>query len=593
MADSNSILALNLGSQRASLARFTVGKKGSLTLKDLAFEEISGDVTNDAMRKSGITAAVAGLAKQLKAKDEEVIYAVPSQNVITRAVKLPAVGDVSSIVGFEAQQAVPFPLSETVWHYQTVSQDGPEAEVLIAAVRAELLDDLNNAVEAAGMKPVLAEGGPFALYNSYIHNYGFPEQCTLLLDMGARTTDTIFIDGQKVFITSFPNAGAHVTQAIAREMGAEYDDAEASKRESGFVNLGGNYADHEDPQVDAMSKVIRNQFTRLHAEVQRRIQMYRQQGGAAPVQIVLAGGASAMSYTKEFFEEKFRLPVEWFNALNNVTVGGKVDAELAGANGHTVGELVGLALRRSDAKQPLSLDLSPTSVKAAKDLQSKKPKLFAAAALIVGSLAAFWFFNKSGVAKVEKALAAVQKEISGLKGADDAIEAQQARLRKEGARLDHIKNAYAGRKFLPELLNQMNAALPNNKVWLTSMQFMDTNKQQSLPPIFNEQKPFNVLGFTESKFNKKADSPVLELDTIYMSGLFEGEQKAVQEAFEALIAAKGADGNPLFDVPEKWLENTNEWFAVNYNNTLLTSSFEMVLKLKEPFKAPAYPNSDK
>jgi type IV pilus assembly protein PilM len=593
MADKNTILALNLGSQRVSLARFLLGKKGALTMRDYASEELPGDVTSDSGRVAALKAVVKSLAKQIKAKDEEVIYAIPSQYVISKPVKLPSLGDEAAagkIVGYEAQQAVPFPLSETVWNYQVISKDGPESEVLIAAVRSEQLEEINEAVEAAGLKPVQADAAPFALYNAFRHNYGVPEQPTLLLDLGGRTTDAIFMEGEKVFIASLPNAGGHVTKAISSEAGVDYDTAEAQKREVGFVNLGGNYEDHEDQQVDAMSKIIRNQFTRLHADINRRVQQYRQGGGSAPTQIFLAGGGSAMPYTKEFFEEKFRLPVEWFNALGNVPLGSKVDAELAGSNSHTLGETVGLALQATGKKQPLSLDLSPRSVEAAKDLKSKKPKLFAAAALLLAGLAFWWFQNKSKTAAHEKTLVTLTKELSGLKKEADAITAETNKGNKALAWSTHLSDALAGRQYWLDVMNKINAQFKDNEIWLTQISPLDQSGNPITEPLIGKNPPAIALadiGLLADKVlkGKPGEASPTNIDSLLVLGLWRGDNKEAPK--DLLLKFKAL--TDYFDIPDNWGDNPNAWYVPQPTSGRYASPFQIRLKLKKPLKSRLIP----
>ena len=88
-----------------------------------------------------------------QAQGRKVNYAVSSQSVFTRFVKLPSVGEeqVDQIVTFEAQQNVPYPIDEVVWDYQLVdSGDSSQVEVVIVAIKSDLLDEINESVEASG-----------------------------------------------------------------------------------------------------------------------------------------------------------------------------------------------------------------------------------------------------------------------------------------------------------------------------------------------------------------------------------------------------------------------------------------------------------
>lgn len=82
-------------------------------------------------------------------------YAVPSQSVFARFVKLPALqaAKIDKIVAFEPQQNVPFPIDEVVWDYQLVGGGlGEQIQVVIVAIKRDLLDEINNAVEETGLR---------------------------------------------------------------------------------------------------------------------------------------------------------------------------------------------------------------------------------------------------------------------------------------------------------------------------------------------------------------------------------------------------------------------------------------------------------
>lgn len=486
MAEKKSVITLNLGSQRVGMARFGVSGKGSLLLKDYAFSEMTGDPTADGTRRSALTDAVKQLTTQFKAAEADVNYAVPGQFLIAKFVKLPPLAEdqVDKIVGFEAQQAVPFPLNETVWDYQLMGKTGGEVEVGIVAIRSEHLSELHGAVESSKLETTLVDAAPVALYNAYRYNYPDHEECVLLIDLGARTTNLIFIEGHRAYVSTFQTGGASITQSIAREMGMDYDSAEGRKVQEGFVNLGGNYADHEDPEVDAMSKVIRNALLKVHGEITRRTNAYRsQQGGSAPTVVYLAGAGASLPYLKEVFEEKLRLPVEYFNPLRNVAVGPKVNVEQVGAEAHTLGELVGLALREMAC--PMELDLSPASVKAAKDVGSKKPRLLVAAACLFAGLGALVAYQKSAASGFERETGKYQSEIDKLADFDKAIKEQEHQQKVEEKRLEYLQGAVLERSYWVDLMNKLNAQFEDDTVWLTQISPVDEKGEAVVPNLYS------------------------------------------------------------------------------------------------------------
>ena len=133
-------------------------------------------------------------------------------------------------------------------------------------------------------------------------------------------------------------------------------------------------------------------MTRLHAEITRSISFYRsQQGGSQPQHVFLCGGSVGLPYIREFFAEKLQMPIEFFNPLRNVTVASGVDVDAAGRNAHTLGELVGLAIR-SACEAPMELNLEPASVTKTKLLSRKQPFMILAGALLPAFPAGGWLY---------------------------------------------------------------------------------------------------------------------------------------------------------------------------------------------------------
>ncbi len=214
----------------------------------------------------------------------------------------------------------------------------------------------------------------------------------MLVDIGARTTNLLFVEPQKIFSRSIPIGGSSVTAAIAKEFGEPFAAADFRKKRDGFVSLGGAYAEPSDPEVARVSKLMRSTMTRLHAEVMRSISHYRaQQQGSAPERLFLCGGTASTPYMREFFREKLQLPVEYFNPLRNVAVVPTAPVEELTRSAHLLGELVGLALRTA-GDCPMSLNLRPAVVARRHELEKRRPFFVMAAAAVVLALLGWGFY---------------------------------------------------------------------------------------------------------------------------------------------------------------------------------------------------------
>ena len=122
MAAPARILSLNLGSQSVGLAEFHGQPAGGLVLTAFRMRDILADPASDSVRHAQVTNALREMLAELQIDRGKVNYAVASQAVFARFVKLPAVDEekIERIIGFEAQQNVPFPIDEVVWDYQLV-----------------------------------------------------------------------------------------------------------------------------------------------------------------------------------------------------------------------------------------------------------------------------------------------------------------------------------------------------------------------------------------------------------------------------------------------------------------------------------------
>src|SRR5437764_6461773 len=214
------ILTLNLGSQAISVADFRPQSGGGLVLRDYKRRDLVLEYPGEPIRHAQIPATIREMLNELGIKSGKVNYAVAGQSVFARFVKLPSVEEekIDRIIAFEAQQNVPFPIDEVVWDYQLVGGGSDEQlQVVLVAIKSDLLEGMNAAVEAAGLRPDIIGVATMGLYNAFRYNYSEVTDPSLLVDIGARTTNLLFAQPGKIFSRSVPIGGTSVTAASQRE----------------------------------------------------------------------------------------------------------------------------------------------------------------------------------------------------------------------------------------------------------------------------------------------------------------------------------------------------------------------------------------
>lgn len=571
MAAPNRILSLNLGTQTIGFAEFKTGQNGGLVLSSYETRELLPDPAADATRLAQTKLLVQEAASGLKLKGSKVNYSVSAQSVFTRFVKLPAVGEeqVDQIVTFEAQQNVPYPINEVVWAYQLVdSGDSAQVEVVIVAIKADLLDEINDAVEHSTLQTALVDVAPMAVYNAFRYNYSDVTGCSLIIDIGARTTNLIFIEPHKVFSRSIPNGGSTITAAIAKEFQEPFAVAEERKKRDGFVGLGGSYADPDDEEVARVSKIIRNAMTRLHQEIARSISFYRsQQGGNPPQQVFLSGGSASLPYMREFFTEKFQLPVEYFNAMRNVTVANNLNVEELGRRAHTLGELVGLALRgTSDC--PMELNLRPARVARRQELSRRKPFLILAAACLFVLLGAVYVFLDRAAQLTTDAATTLAEQTRPLAEFDRKITAAKNEIKAAQDKAAPLVSAVAERNYWVNLIDDINKRLPAEYVWITSLQA--TPDAPVTPAPGAPKAPLAKPG---------AGAAAAPPATVALRGLYLYNDRQASVVDDFVQKLKESDLYTVDEDVKRTLPNETEW----------AFEYQIALHLKNPIVIPPPP----
>jgi type IV pilus assembly protein PilM len=586
MAAPAHLVTLNIGSQTVGLAEFRV-IHGRLVLLNYRFRETPLDPAtgerrdaHDALHETA--AVLRETMREMHIHLADVNYAVAAQSVFVRFVKLPVLDaeKIDKIIAFEAQQNVPFPIDQVVWDYQLVGGGmGEQIQVVIVAIKRDLLDEINNAVEETGLRTRILDVASMGLYNAFCYNYTDLNGCSLLVDIGARTTNVLFIEVDRIFSRSLPIGSSAITAAIAKEFGEPFGAAETRKNRDAFVALGGA-PEPDDPDIGRLSKIVRSTMTRLHAELMRSITHYRaQQQGDRPSRIFLCGGGAGMPNMREFFHEKFELPVEFFNPLQNVSVSESTPDTTRSA--HLLGELVGLALR-SVTICPMKLNLLPASVVRRQDLEKRRPFFIAAAACILLALLGWSAYYTRAAQVAQQTAQAMRQKNDSMHGA----EAQLDKLKKQITALDNIATplitAVSDRNFWPQIIEDLNTRLPEADIWITELAATSGGKLLGAPEKRAGETappPTPTVAGSPAKGGAAAGKGI---DGILVRGLYLYNPKQQEIVVDYL---RNLAKSPFFVIDAKTPERTIKSNSVP-NDMEWAFPYELQLPLKKPVKLP-------
>ena len=462
MLNTKSFLSVDFGAGSLKLAEFEINEAGGLQLTNFVIKPLGAEGSQEATREKTILTALTEAIAEKGFKAKNINVCAPGFHVFSKFVKLPPVdaAKVGQIIQYEAQQNVPFPLSEVVWDYQILGAAASgELEVLLVAIKSEIVEGLFRIADQAKLKLNLCDASPAALCNAFKFNYGELEDCTMLLDIGAKTSNLLFFEKGKVFSRSI-NLGANaITQDFANEAKLKFDEAEKIKIAEGFVSLGGAYEEPDNAHQAAISKIARQFMTKLHIQVNQTMQFYRgQQGGSAPQRLFLSGGASIMPYTAQFFAEKLNVPVEFFNPFRNVQIDPAVNLEELSRVAHGMGEVVGLGLRNL-ANCPVEMNLMPDSTLRWQSFNQKKPYLLATVFSLVLVLFVIGFLFDKLAANKEREKEKLQPEVEKWQHRSDVFKKAYGSLQKSQTEADQLSTWMQQRFYWADFMSDMRRAM--------------------------------------------------------------------------------------------------------------------------------------
>lgn len=505
------ILAVDFGATAVRLVEIGPDGRGHPTVLAIGEEEIAFDPAKTTDFFPLYSQALSAAVGRFPSKTRVCHLCLGGPATFARILKVPAAdpSKVSSMIGFEAQQTVPA-IEQALWDYQVLpSPQTGEVEALILAIKRETVEEMSAAAASAGLRPQTATLAPAALLNGFLYNYPEATGCHLILEIGARATTILLSEGARMFVRVVPLGGGAVTQAIMADLQESFAGAEVLKKAKGFVHPGGAYEDSADAATARISKLARGVLTRLLAEVERSMTFFRsQQGGGKPNQIWLAGGGVSLGYTDLFFQEKLRLPVQFFQPFRRLNLPAGPGASAALKNFTSWGVATGAALQ-SLPDVPIRINVMGAVGHAQAQKNRDRPALIVGAVALAGLLLlpgvhGFWQASKSSrtllaaTEKVEQAHQALQKAESENQKFLDEIKTKEVALQLQRERLRW-----------PILLQELKRHSPKG-LWITGLKVLSTDSApESLPPGGKPSAPatpkLEITGMFETR-SEKADA---------------------------------------------------------------------------------------
>jgi type IV pilus assembly protein PilM len=318
LGKTKAVVGLDIGSSAVKAVELRFAGK-SYKVSAFATEPVPQDSIVDGAIVDG--AAVADAVRRVFDRKafttKDVALSLSGSAVIVKKINLPVMteAELGESIFWEAEQYIPFDIQDVNLDYKIVdagTAPGKDTmEVLLVAAKKDKIADYTGAIAQAGRVPVVVDIDAFALQNAYEANYGFePQQVVLLLNAGASAININIVNGeQSVFTRDISIGGNAYTEALQRELGLQFEQAEQAKL--GQTVQGVTPADVA-PVMHAMTENVL-------LEIQKTFDFYKATAASDRIdRIVVSGGASRVDGFPNGLRERFGAPVEAFDPFRRV-----------------------------------------------------------------------------------------------------------------------------------------------------------------------------------------------------------------------------------------------------------------------------------
>jgi Tfp pilus assembly PilM family ATPase len=515
-------LGVDIGVSAVKIVEISVEKKGVRIGRCLR-GEIQQQASGETDRVAAITKVIKDLTAKQKNLPKQAVFSIPGQNVFIRRFQVPRTTEerLKKIIAYEARQQIPFNVENAIVEYQIQDDENkPEVDVLLAAVKREVVTEFMKIVVKSGLTPVAISVSSLALFTfnalescgrDYVEERlsggrkkgkkrvaggGFDfaalfgkkkgiagakslaaaleeddelpekdvyEEVKAFINIGAQTFDLAIArlsqPPQLGFVRSVATAGNDLTRILQDKMRLESTAlAEELKRDQAIIIIPGRENEAEARGISKEASEFATTWAdRLISDIRRSFDYYiSQPEGMAVDSIVLSGGCSQLPNLAAYIEEKLGIPVE---------IKTRVDCEAVELTAQPEDGLVNFTVAiglgyTGLGLSSLQIDFLPTDLKKLRDLKRKNIETGIMAGCIGIMIFLSTIAGNDQMEAMERWLNSNQSKIDQVNRVRAESEKAQAERAALNAQVNKLGNAVGDRLFWLEFLGVIETAKP-------------------------------------------------------------------------------------------------------------------------------------
>ncbi len=335
-------LVVSCGSSHIVAASLRMNAAGRCDLLDYRMFDVDFE-TNDALLWLKAASQQFSDVRRNFPSDEAAGFTLPGHLALTKYLKIPQapIKKRHRIVSYEARQNIPYPMSDVTWDECLIDEDDLDFEIVIAAAKTELLEALTRYGKESKLGTDLIEPSFISLLNGFRYNYPDVSDCSMIVSIGARSTDLIVYEQEKYYSRNLSFGGNTITQSMGDALGIPFADAEIIKQSA----IQGEAL----PSIEysAFSDATESFLKRLSVEISRTMAIFKTQGyHHLPQRGFMTGGGSLLPGIENRLSEQLKVSFEAYDPLKRVRSDDISDQSQLGKDKRFLGDAIGMAIGR-------------------------------------------------------------------------------------------------------------------------------------------------------------------------------------------------------------------------------------------------------
>ena len=480
-------LVVSCGSSHIAAVHLSMNTSGRCELVNYWRKELDQSLSEPLLWLKAASQSFGDVRSRFKG-DMPVGYALPGNLVLTKYLKIPQVPvkKREKVVAFEARQNIPYPIADVAWDDYLIDEDDLDFETVIAASKSELVESLSLYGKQSKMDPDVIEPTFVGLINAFRFNEPEASGCSLLLSIGAKSTDIVFFDGSKFYSRNVSLGGNTVTQEIRGALDLPFDDAENIKRVviAGDPLPAGEHVAFREAQDSFLKK--------LNVEISRTLAIYKNHGyDDDPVRCYITGGGSLLPNLQGGLGDRLGIPVGHFDPLKEVRVSTSCSDEKLEMDKAFLAEAIGIAIGRflPDSTQ---INLLPRSILWQRKFKRQQPYYLFAGLVACAAIALPLVNTKIAAQRYEEEIRNLDSKVIPLRELNTRINNRIADIEKLRSVIGEASVIAESRSNWIQFLNDIQSRLDDvEDVWIDRIKVA---------------RPVTLALNTSNRFNSKRNS---------------------------------------------------------------------------------------